>query len=61
MVIVQARFNQIMQSLKFGEDSVIKDLVPSSEGPRTASTRSLKDGDKQQANAAQVASVAADL
>lgn len=50
-----------MQSLKFGEDSVIKDLVPSSEGPRTVLTRSLKDGDKQQANAAQVASVAADL
>lgn len=40
---------------------MIEDLVPSSEVPRTALTRSLKDGDKQQANAPQVASVAADV
>lgn len=40
---------------------MIEDLVPSPEVPRTALTRSLKDGEKQQANAAQVAPVAADV
>lgn len=40
---------------------MIEDLVPSSEVPRTALTRSMKDGDKQQANAAQATSVAADV